>query len=77
MGVGETLWVPLRTHEHPTGAHTGTPRGSGYVKFYFRSRTLSLRLPGSLTTRRVVATLRLMRTRVYVYVAILALLTEN
>ena len=48
MCIGETLWVPLCTYEHPTGAHTGPQRGPVKLRFIFRSRTVSLRLPGSL-----------------------------
>ena len=38
----------------PKGLCTGPRRGPVTLRFSFRSRTVSLRLPGSLTTRRVV-----------------------
>ena len=41
---------PLCTYEHPLGAHTGPRRGPVTLRFFFCSRTVSLRLPGSLTT---------------------------
>ena len=51
MCIGETLWVPLCTYEHPNGVLIPDPLwGPVTLRFSFRSRTFSLRLPGSLTT---------------------------
>ena len=65
MGPPMHIWAP-------NGCSYRTRRGPVYVTFLFRSRTVTLRLPGSLTTLQVVpdplgpvyATLRLMCTRV-------------
>ena len=58
----------------PTGCSYRTPTGSGYATFYFRSRTVSLRLPGSLPPLRGgitplwgVITRRLMRAHACAY----------
>ena len=73
MCIGETLWVPLCTYEHPNGVLIPVPVGGRLRYVSFCSRTVIRRLPGSLTTLRVVPdpygsgiTLRLTRTRVYV-----------
>ena len=46
-------WYTLR-YTNPSGLCTGPRRGPVKLRFSFRIRTVSLRLPGSLTTRRVV-----------------------
>ena len=49
---GDPYGVPLCTYEHPYGVLIPDPRrGPVTLRFiFFRSRTVSLRLPGSLTT---------------------------
>ena len=73
--IGETLWVPLCTHEHPTGAHT-VPNGYGYVTFLFVSHAqpTASRLPyhpfgGGITPEGCDKETFNARTRVHVRVA--------
>ena len=55
---GDPIGVPLCTYEHPygvlipdpVGVRYHTPTGCDTLRFIFSYRTVSLRLPGSLTT---------------------------